>query len=124
MGAARARDAGMSAAVLPALLIIYGATSLLHFAHNARYLADYPNLPPWLSPAAVALSWCAITLLGVAGFILYRRAPRGAGLALLCLYALLGFDGLLHYNRAPMGAHSAMMNLSIWAEVLAAGLLL
>jgi len=116
-------DAGLSAAVLPVLLLLYGAMSLLHFAHNAVYLADYPNLPPWLSEADVYLSWCAVTLLGLAGFILYRRVHRGAGLMLLCVYALIGFDGLLHYGRAPMAAHTAMMNFTIWAEVLAAALL-
>jgi hypothetical protein len=51
-GAGRARAAGL----LPALLLLYAGTSLLHFAHNARYLTDYPNLPPWLSQADVCLS--------------------------------------------------------------------
>jgi hypothetical protein len=49
---------------------------------------------------------------------------RAAGLMLLCIYALIGFDGLLHYGRAPLAAHTAMMNFTIWAEVLAAALLL
>jgi hypothetical protein len=120
---ARGACAG-AAALLPGLLLLCAATSLLHFAHNAHYLADYPNLPPWLSQAQVYCSWCAISGLGVAGFLLYRRGHRGAGLVLLCLYALIGFDGLLHYGRAPMAAHSAMMNFTIWAEVLAAALLL
>lgn len=120
---ARAAGTSLSAAVLPGLLLLYGATSLLHFAHNARYLADYPNLPAWLSPREVAASWCAITLLGGAGFFLYRRVHRTAGLVLLCAYALIGFDGLLHYGRAPIGAHTALMNFTIWAEVLAAALL-
>jgi len=110
--------------VLPGLLLLYAATSLLHFAHNARYLADYPNLPPWLSQADVYLSWGALTLLGIAGFVLYRRLHRATGLLLLCVYALIGFDGLLHYGRAPMAAHTAMMNFTIWAEVVAAALLL
>jgi hypothetical protein len=114
----------MGAAVLPGLLLLYAALSLLHFTHNAYYLADYPKLPAWLSQADVYLSWCAITGLGIAGFILYRQVHRGAGLVLLCIYALIGFDGLLHYGRAPMAAHTGMMNFTIWAEVLAAALLL
>jgi len=124
MSPPRAADRSVSAAVLPGLLLLYGATSLLHFAHNAHYLADYPNLPPWLSPAGVYLSWCAVTLLGIAGFVLYRRVHRDFGLVLLCVYALIGFDGLLHYGRAPMAAHTAMMNFTIWAEVVCAALLL
>jgi hypothetical protein len=31
------------------LLALYGLASLAHFAHNAEYLAAYPNLPAWLS---------------------------------------------------------------------------
>ena len=116
--------ASRAAAFLPALLLLYGALSLLHFAHNARYLGDYPNLPAWLSRADVWLSWCGVTLVGIAGFALYRRGHRGAGLALLTVYAAIGFDALMHYARAPLSAHSAMMNFTIWAEVAAAALLL
>ena len=111
-------------ALLPGLLLLYGAFSLLHFGHNARYLSDYPNLPAWLSRADVWLSWCALTLLGVAGFLIYRRLHQGAGLLLLGLYAAIGFDGLLHYARAPFAAHTPMMNFTIWAEVIAAAVLL
>jgi hypothetical protein len=106
------------------LLLVYAATSLLHFAHNAAYLADYPNLPPWLSRADVYLAWCAAALLGVTGYVLYRRAYRRLGLLLLIVYALFGFDGLLHYRRAPFALHTGMMNFTIWAEVLAAAALL
>jgi hypothetical protein len=106
------------------LLLIYAATSLLHFAHNAAYLTDYPNLPPWLSRADVYLAWCAAALVGVTGYVLYRRAHQRLGLLLLVVYALIGFDGLLHYRRAPFALHTGMMNFTIWAEVLAAAALL
>ncbi len=106
------------------LLLIYAAASLLHFTHNAEYLSDYPNLPPWLSRAQVYLAWCATALLGVTGYVLYRRAYRRLGLLLLLVYALIGFDGLLHYRRAPFALHTGMMNFTIWAEVLAASALL
>jgi len=106
------------------LMLLYAATSLLHFAHNAEYLTDYPNLPAWLSRAHVYLAWCAVTLLGVTGYLIYRRAHRSLGLLLLGVYALIGFDGLLHYRRAPFSMHTGMMNFTIWAEVFAATLLL
>ncbi len=110
--------------ILGGLLLLYAAASLLHFAHNAEYLADYPNLPAWLSRADVYLAWCAAALIGVSGYVLYRRAHRRLGLLLLLIYALIGFDGLLHYRRAPFSMHTGMMNLTIWTEVLAAALLL
>ena len=110
--------------VLAALLVVYGAASLLHFSHNAEYLAAYPNLPAWLSRADVYLAWVAVTLVGVTGYLLWRRGHALPGLLVLAAYALSGFDGLLHYRRASFSRHSAMMNLTIWVEVAAAALLL
>ena len=105
---------------LPWLLVLYAAASLLHFAHNAEYLAQYPNLPASWSRGDVYLAWCCLTILGVVGYLLYVRGNRTVGLTLLTLYAVLGFGGLLHYTRAPLTHHSSMMNLTIWIEVAAA----
>jgi hypothetical protein len=105
------------------LLLLYGAASLLHFAHNAEYLADYPNLPAWLSRSQVYGVWLCITALGAVGYFVYRKVHEFGGLVLMGVYAALGFDGLLHYGRAPMAEHTAGMNLSIGFEVVAAVLL-
>jgi hypothetical protein len=109
---------------LPWLLIAYAASSLLHFVHNAEHLAQYPNLPASWTRADVYAACCCVSLLGVVGYVLYRRGYRSAGLTVMSLYAGLGFGGLLHYSRAPIAHHSAMMNATIWAEVVAAALLL
>jgi hypothetical protein len=116
-----ARRAGQ---FLPWLLVVYAAASLLHFAHNAEHLAQYPNLPASWSRNDVYVAWCCVTLPGVAGYVLYRRGSRRLGLALMSLYAALGFGGLLHYTRAPLAHHSATMNATIWAEAATAALLL
>jgi hypothetical protein len=109
---------------LPWLLVAYCAASFLHFAHNAEYLADYPNLPGWLSRSQVYLAWLAILAIGVLGYVLYRRGQYLIGLVVLAVYAGFGFDGLLHYTRAPFAAHTIVMNLTIWSEVVAAAFLL
>jgi hypothetical protein len=109
---------------LPWLLLLYGSASLLHFAHNAEYLAQYPNLPPSWSRTDVYLAWCSVTTIGVLGYFLYKQAYRRLGLLVLALYAGLGFAGLLHYTRAPFHHHTASMNLTILTEVAAASLLL
>ena len=109
---------------LGALLTLYLCASLLHFAHNAEYLADYPNLPAWLTRLDVYLVWLGSAAVGIGGYALYRGGWRLAGLFLLGAYAAFGFDGLLHYARAPLAANSAAMNFTIWFEVLAAALLL
>ena len=58
------------------LLLLYCAASLVHFAHNAEFLADYPNLPAWLSRAQIYAVWLGITAIGVAGYILCRVGRR------------------------------------------------
>jgi hypothetical protein len=109
---------------LPWLLVLYCAASLLHFAHNAEYLADYPNLPEWLSRSGVYVAWLCSFAIGVTGYALLRRGLHLIGLIVLAGYAGLGFDGLLHYSLAPFAAHTITMNLTIWFEVVTAALLL
>jgi multidrug transporter EmrE-like cation transporter len=110
--------------VLLVLLLVYAAASLIHFAHNAQFLDEYPNMPVWLSPGIVYAVWVGITAIGVAGYLLFRRGHHLAGLAVLGIYAILGFGGLDHYTRAPVSAHTSMMNSTILLEAATAGLLL
>src|ERR1700733_4855124 len=110
--------------VLLVVLLAHCAASLFHHVHNAVFLADYPNLPAWLSPQGVYVAWLGETALGVAGYLLFRRGYPVAGLGLLGIYGLFGLYGLAHYAVAPMSAHTLIMNLSIWIEVVTGLLLL
>jgi len=110
--------------LLVGLLLLYAVASLVHFTHNAEFLGDYPNLPPWLTRGGVYLAWIGETSLGILGYVLYRFRWRLTGLALMGVYAALGLDGLLHYTRAPFEAHTTAMNFTILFEVAAAALLL
>jgi hypothetical protein len=125
------QGSGLTAASTPicsrallVLLVAYGAASLLHFAHNAEFLADYPNIPASLSRASVYAAWLVVTALGVLGYLLLRRGLRLAGLGVIAVYALLGFGGLTHYGLAPPSEHTATMNATIWLEAATAALLL
>lgn len=109
---------------LKAFLLLFLAASLLHFVHNAEFLADYPNLPATWTRADVYLAWLAMTAVGAGGWILVRRGFAKLGLALLAVDSLLGLDSLGHYVLAPPSAHTAAMNLTILLEVGAAALLL
>ena len=102
----------------------YFFTSLGHFAHNAEFICEYPNLPKWLTRAKVYAAWGAITAVGVVGLLLIRRRLVAAGLLLVAVYAALGFDGLAHYVVAPMAFHTWGANVTILSEVAAAALLL
>ena len=110
--------------IMPWLLALYAGASLLHFTHNAEYLAQYPNLPASWTRADVYLAWCGVTAVGLLGYVLYRRGFPRIGLTLLGIYGGVGLDGLLHYTRAPIAHHSAAMNFTIWAEVATAALFL
>ena len=111
-------------AVLLPLMLVYGAASLLHFAHNAVFLRAYPNLPVWLTPAGVVAAWLVVASVGALGYLLYSRASRVAGLITIAAYAVLGFGGLDHYTVAPVSAHTVAMNLTILLEAAAAVVLL
>ena len=108
---------------LLSLVLVHAAASLVHFVHNAAYLADYPNMPAWLSPGGIYGVWLAEAAIGALGVLLMLRG-RGAGLVLIALYAVLGFGGLDHYTLAPISAHTLAMNATIWLETATAIVLL
>ena len=117
-----------TASRLPKSLLLLSAAyclaSFVHFFHNAEFLADYPNMPAWVMRWQVYVIWLGITSIGVAGLLVARSRYPAAGLVLVAAYAAFGFDGLAHYSLAPMSSHTWAMNLTIWAEVAAAALLL
>jgi len=108
---------------LLALVMIHAAASLLHFVHNATFLADYPNMPDWITPGGVYAVWLGEAAIGAAGVILLMRGRTMLGLALIAIYAVLGLGGLDHYTLASISAHTLAMNATIWLET-ATGLIL
>jgi len=121
---ARLNPAVFATRALPWLLLAYCAASLLHFAHNAEFVADYPNLPAWITRGSIYFTWLAIFSIGLGGYLLFRRGYALAGLLLMAIYAALGLDGLLHYSRAPLASHTLAMNMTIWIEAATAALAL
>ena len=109
--------------LLLALVLAHAAASLVHFVHNATFLADYPNMPAWISPAGVYGAWLAEAAVGAAGVVLILRGSS-IGLALIAVFAVLGLAGLDHYTLAPMSAHTVAMNATIWLETATAMALL
>jgi hypothetical protein len=105
-------------------LLASALANLLHHAHNAEFLDQYPNMPAWLSPMGVYAAWALATTVGAIGYGLLRGGYRLAGIALLVLFAGYGLDGLVHYALAPAAAHAPAMNLTIWLEAAAACALL
>jgi hypothetical protein len=118
------RSASFLPGYLFALQAIYCIASLVHFVHNAQFIAEYPNLPAWLTSSKVYLAWVAVTSVGAAGAAVALSGRRVPGLLLITGYAALGFAGLDHYTRAPASAHTLAMNATIAFEVASAAALL
>jgi hypothetical protein len=116
---ARRNDSG-----LRIVMIVYGVASLMHFAHNAVYLREYPNMPAWLTPVGVWAAFVAVTAIGVLGYCIYRFRSRAVGVLIIAVYGTMGFGGLDHYVAAPVAAHSIVMNMTIASEAAAAATLL
>jgi len=102
-----------------ALLATYFAASLLHFTHNAEYIAFYPNMPAGITRETVYLAWLAIASVGVAGIIASRFGWSALGALLIGAYGALGLDGLQHYTLALCSEHTLAANVTIWFEALA-----
>ena len=109
--------------LLWALFALYTGASLLHFAHNAEFIALYPNMPAWITREKVYLAWAAIAAVGVVGLGVVGLGWRVVGLLCLAAYGLLGLDGLGHYTLALCSEHTLAMNATIWFEVVAGCLL-
>ena len=103
-----------------ALVTAYFVASLMHFVHNAEFIAIYPNMPAWIDRETVYLAWLAISSLAVAGLFVSRLGLRALGLVLV---GACGLDGLGHYTLALCSEHTLATNLTIWFEVVA-GLML
>ena len=101
------------------LLALYGVASLVHFAHNAEYIAFYPNMPVWLTRDKVYLAWVAITGVGVIGALLVVAGWRATAALFFAAYGAFGLDGLAHYTLALCSEHTLATNLSIWFEAVA-----
>lgn len=105
-------------------LILYCVASLVHFAHNAEFLSDYPNLPETWSRAGVYLVWLGITAIGISGWLLIVCGYLRSGLLVVAVYAVFGLDSLGHYVVASFSEHTLAMNSTILFEVIAAFLVL
>lgn len=108
------------------LFLVFFAANLLHFVHNAEYIAFYPGMPSWLTREKVYLylAWIAGVTVGLAGLLLSRTRLQVWGLALIATYGATGIDGLAHYTLALCAEHTLAANLTIWFEVLAGLVLL
>lgn len=99
-----------------ALIAVYALASLLHFTHNAEFIALYPNMPPGLTREGVYLAWLAVSAVGLVSGVMWLLRWRAAAFVTLAIYGMLGLAGLAHYTLALCSEHTLVMNLTIWFE--------
>lgn len=100
------------------LVVLYSVASLVHFSHNAEFIALYPNMPAWISRDTVYLAWLGVAAVGVASGIFWMLKWWRLAACVLALYGALGLDGFAHYTLALCSEHTLAMNLTIWLEAL------
>ncbi|MES2398373.1 MAG: hypothetical protein V4573_00175 [Pseudomonadota bacterium] len=100
------------------LLLVFFAANLVHFTHNAEYIAYYPGMPSSFTREKIYMAWIAGASVGLLGLLAYRAKFKILGLALLAAYGAVGIDGLAHYTLALCSEHTLATNLTIWFEVL------
>jgi hypothetical protein len=100
------------------LVVVYCLASLVHFTHNAEYIALYPNMPAWLGRVDVYVAWLGVSAVGIAGGLMWALGWQVPAVVVLGVYGALGLDGLAHYTLALCSEHSLVMNLTIWFEAI------
>ena len=105
------------------LMGLYFLASLIHFSHNAEFIAFYPGMPAWLTREEVYLSWLAVSGVGLTAVLAAYVGWSVVAAVFLAVYGALGLDGLAHYTLALCSQHTLATNLTIWFEA-AAGLAL
>ncbi len=100
-----------------ALITLYTVASLVHFVHNAEYIAFYPNMPQWITSATVYKAWLGIAAIGIVGVGFWKIGWYVLGAVFVAVYGALGIDGLAHYSLALCSEHTLAANVTIWFEV-------
>jgi hypothetical protein len=72
------------------LVVVYCLASLVHFTHNAEYIALYPNMPAWLGRVDVYVAWLGVSAVGIAGGLMWALGWQVAAVAVLGVYGALG----------------------------------
>lgn len=89
--------------------------SILHYADNLLFFAEYPE-PPWINRSMIDAFWFLMTPLAWLGYRLIRVGSRNAGVLVLMGYVGCNLLVLGHYRFAPMCSIAPRINVFIWLE--------
>lgn len=109
--------------------------SIVHYGDNYLNYVDYPQPAGGLNPPPNAIlgAWILLTTAGVAGYLLFRRAPSNLAVALVAVYSGSGVVGIAHYLvpgaismpwwrqahvAADIACGLALLSFAVWAVLV------
>jgi hypothetical protein len=106
--------------ILTVLFAAAVAVSVVHYLDNTINYADYPRSHSLPNPSQtlVGAAWFLFTAAGIAGYVLFRRAPSTAALVLLALYSGSGLVGIGHYTVPGATGMPAWRQAHVVADIL------
>ena len=111
---------GVNAGVVLRALIGSILITALHYTDNYLFIDDYPQ-PEWIKAETIYVVWVLLTLIGIAGYLLYRAGRPNLGAAYLLLYSYTGLSSLGHYFFGSFDSFSLKMHALVWADGIAGG---
>lgn len=102
---------------LKVLLIASIIATGIHFTDNYRFIEQYPQ-PVWITAASIYQSWLLLTVVGIAGYWLYKFDKFWRAYGCLILYSVTGLASPGHYFYGSLSEFSLKMHLLIWADGL------
>lgn len=110
--------------ILLCLLIASIISTSLHYTDNGIFLDKYPG-PEWITNAHIVyIAWIILTLTGLVGYWLYKRAMLRFAYLCLGIYSLTGLSSPGHYFYGEMSKFSLKMHTLIWFDFFAGSLVL
>ncbi|MDM9381849.1 hypothetical protein QUB80_14185 [Chlorogloeopsis sp. ULAP01] len=101
------------------LLITNVVITISHYTDNAIFIDRYPA-PEWISYSyRVYMAWIILTLIGVVGYLLYRKGILRIAYLFLGIYSLTGLFSPGHYFYGEMSKFSLKMHTLIWFDFIA-----
>ena len=103
--------------LLKILVIACIISTGIHFTDNYFEFEKYPQ-PDWITPSSVYIAWLAWTVIGIAGYWLYKNGKFWIAYLCLAIYSFAGLDSLGHYLYGNMSDFSMKMHFFILTDGL------
>ena len=89
----------------------------LHYTDNYISIEEYPQ-PDWIHRETVLIAWLLLTLVGIAGYMLFHAGRTLAAGFYLLVYSYTGTSSLGHYPFGGAEDFTTRMHLFIWTDAI------